>query len=167
MKNNDQLKTLTKGRFVVAANAFIFKGEQILITKRSSNRDHDPNKWECVSGRFNQNFATVEDELTREVKEELGQEFEFEIIAPISFYHFYRGNDSNSEMVGINFICNYLSGEIKLSEEHTDYKWINPDALPDYDTDLKLLVDVKHLIAVKSIYMDNKNVFLSNFKKSN
>jgi len=167
MKESDELKKESKGKFIVAANAFIFKDNKILITKRSSSRDHDPNKWECVSGRFNQNFGTVEDELLREIRDELGDNFKIRLIAPISFYHFYKGDDPQAEMVGINYICEYISGSIALSEEHTDYKWIKPASLIDFYTDPKLITDVNHLIDVKDIYLSNKAMLQKYFKKSN
>lgn len=167
MKRDDKFKRKSKGRFIVSANAFIFKGEKILITKRSAERDHDPNKWECVSGRFNQNFTTVEEELLREISEELGKEIKIKIISPISLYHFYRSNRKTDEMVGINFICEYIKGKIVLSDEHTEFKWITPKEIDNYDTDEKLRVDIRHLEKVKEIYFSNKDYLVSNYKESN
>ncbi len=167
MSKLDDLKRKNKGRFVVAANAFIFKGDEILVTKRNDDRDHDPDKWECVSGRFNQHFATVEDEVVREISEELGKYFRFRLIAPISFYHFYRADIKDDELVGINYIGEYLGGDITLTEEHVDYKWIKPEKFIEQDIHKLLIKDIKHLIKVKDIYLNNKDVFLHNFKKSN
>ena len=167
MNITDQEKRESKGWFIVAANAFIFRGNKILITKRSSERDHDPNMWECVSGRFNQHFATVEKELLREISEELGEEIKINIISPISLYHFYRANRKTDEMVGINFICEYLKGDIKLSNEHSEYKWILPNEIDQYSSDPKMRTDVKHLAKIKDIYFANKKNLIENYKESN
>lgn len=167
MTDRNELKRLGKGRFIVAANAFIFNGEKILIAKRSKHRDQDPGKWECVSGRFNQHFSTVEDEIKREIKEELGVNFNFHLIAPISFYHFYRADNRDDEMVGINFICEYIDGEVQLSEEHTEWKWIHPEKFLQYDLHPQLIKDVNHLLKVKEVYLSNKGLFLAHFKPSN
>jgi 8-oxo-dGTP diphosphatase len=163
----DKLKRKTKGRFLVAVCAFIFKGKKILVAKRSDDRDHDPGRWECVSGRFNQHCTTVEDEITQEVKEELGNDFKFKLIAPISFYHFYRAGRKNDELIGVNYICEYLGGKVKLSDEHTEYKWIEPQELLSRDIHELLRKDIEHLVKVKDFYFANKDLFTKNFKKSN
>lgn len=163
----DKEKQFSKGRFLVAACAFIFNGEKLLITKRSEDRDHDAGKWECVSGRFEQNFSSVEDELIREVREELGERFQFELIAPVSFYHLYRANRKEDELVGGNYICEYLGGDVTLSNEHTEYKWLEPEKILKLDIHELLKKDIKHLMKVKDIYLNNKRIFLDNFKKSN
>jgi 8-oxo-dGTP diphosphatase len=167
MNINDKNKRLTQGRFLVAACAFIFNGDKILITKRSEDRDHDPGNWECVSGRFDQHFNTVEDEIIREVTEELGDDFKFRIIAPISFYHFYRADRIDDELVGINYICEYISGNVTLSNEHTNYQWLEPEEVLKLDIHDLLRKDIEHLISLKDIYFNNKSLFIDKFKKSN
>lgn len=167
MNINDENKKITQGRFLVAACAFIFNGDKILITKRSDDRDHDPGKWECVSGRFNGDFNTIEDEIVREVTEELGESFKFNLIAPISFYHFYRADRKDDELVGINYVCEYVSGDVALSNEHTDYQWLEPEKIVQLDIHELLKKDIEHLIKLKDVYFKNKSVFMNNFKKSN
>lgn len=167
MSITDKTKRKTKGRFIVAANAFIFNGDKILITRRSAERDHDPNLWECVSGRFNQNFDTVEKELLREIAEELGKDIQVAIISPISLYHFYRADRNTDEMVGINFICEYIQGDITLSHEHSEYKWILPEEMHQYNTDDKMITDINHVSKMKDIYFSNKAFFIENYKESN
>jgi isopentenyldiphosphate isomerase len=167
MNIDDENKRLIKGRFLVAACAFIFNGDKILITKRSDDRDHDPGKWECVSGRFNQHFNTIEDEIIREVTEELGDDFQFRLIAPISFYHLYRANRKDDKLVGVNYICQYLKGKVSLSNEHTDYQWLEPEKIIQLDIHKLLRKDIRHLLKLKDIYFINSGMFIENFKKSN
>ncbi|EKE26737.1 MAG: hypothetical protein ACD_4C00171G0001 [uncultured bacterium (gcode 4)] len=156
MNADDKDKNIIKGKFFVAGNAFIFKWDEILITKRSSNRDHDPDKWECVSWRFNQNLESVEIEMLREIKEELWTNFECSIIAPISFYHLYRSGKKENELVWINFICKYISWKIHLSNEHTESKWVNPLETQEIDMDEQLKENIKYLLKIKDFYLNDK-----------
>jgi len=168
MEKSDLLKSKTKGKFLVAVCAFIINNNgEILMTKRSGQRDHDPGAWELISGRFNQDFSNVEDEITREIKEELGENINIQLIAPISFYHFYRANDRNSELVGINYLCRYLGGKIKLSSEHTEYSWIEFNEAVKKAKHELLIKDLKHFTKIKDLYLDNDSQLTKVFKKSN
>ncbi len=123
-----------EGKFMVAANAVIFnKNGEILIVRRNKETDQSPDKWDTVSGRLKQDIKSVEKELLREIEEELGKDFKCKIIAPISTYNFYRGGDKSKELVGIDYYCEYTSGDIVLSDEHSDYMWENPEAFIKYD----------------------------------
>ncbi len=163
----DEIKKDSKWRFLVAACIFIFKDDKILVTKRNESRDHDPGKRECVSGRFDQDFNTVESEVMREAHEELWEEFTCRLIAPISFYHFYRAGRKSDELVGINYIAEWIEWEVELSDEHTEYQWIKPEDFLQWNVDEFLIKDIKHLIQVKDLYFQNKEMFLKNFKESN
>ncbi len=146
------------GRFLVGGNAVIFKKEKVLALKRSEKHDFHAGKWECVSGRFEQHVHSAEDEMYREINEELGPDFKCRIIAPINIFHFYRG-DKSKELIGIDFICKYISGDIKLSWEHSDYKWIRPEEFEELDCSEGIRILMKKVIRVKSIYLNNPDSF--------
>lgn len=137
------------GMFYVAANAIIFRKDgKILILKRKPNYDQSPDKWDTVSGRLHQHIKNVQSELKRELIEELGEDFICEIVSPISTYNFYRGGDKTQELVGIDYYCKYISGEVILSEEHTAYKWIDPKDFIKYDISESLKNAVEQAIKV-------------------
>jgi 8-oxo-dGTP diphosphatase len=112
------------GKFLVAVGAIVENTNtgKILLLKRSEEKDFSGGIWEYITGRLNQ-FEEPEDGLRREIREESG--IEVEILKPISIYHIFRGEKSaENELVGIMYWCRTASEEIKLSEEHTDFKWI-------------------------------------------
>ncbi len=148
------------GRFNVAANAIISRADgKILILKRKPNYDHDPDRWDTVSGRLKQDIENVKSELRREIREELGEEFKCQIIAPFSTYNFYRGGDKNKEIVGIDYVCLYESGSVKLSSEHTDYKWIDPKEFLEMDITDSLKRAVSIYMKSKEWYQSNADLF--------
>ncbi|MBM3208830.1 NUDIX domain-containing protein [Candidatus Shapirobacteria bacterium] len=147
------------GLFYVAAAAFIAKDGKLLVLKRSPLRDFEANYWEVVSGRLEQNIKDVKSELLREIKEELGKDFNCEVIAPIGTYNFYRGGDKSKEHVGIDYICRYISGEVKLSDEHTEYRWIDPKEFEGNEANESVKQKVRLFAKVKDWRLQNAECF--------
>jgi len=113
--------------FHVGLKAFIEKDEKLLILQ--DNRG----EWELPGGRVekrerNKDLKTI---LTRETTEELGENIKLEI-GPV-FHNWirvppqndrvYKNTDFTIFLVG--FRCTYVGGEISLSPEHKNFKWIN------------------------------------------
>ena len=112
------------GRFLVATGAIIenSKTGKILLLKRSEEKDFSAGIWEYITGRLNQ-FEEPIDGLRREIMEEAG--IEVEVIKPISVFHIFRGEETaENELVGIMYWCKTDSEEIKISDEHSSYKWV-------------------------------------------
>ncbi|HCU70967.1 MAG TPA: hypothetical protein DIC35_04460 [Candidatus Moranbacteria bacterium] len=137
---------MSNGRFLVATGAIIenSKTGKILLLKRSEKKDYSPGIWEYITGRLRQ-FEEPQEGLRREIMEEAG--IDVEIIKPISIYHFFRGEQvAENELVGIMYWCKTDSEEIKVSEEHSDFRWVTPgEALemvkkPSMQEDIKAFI---------------------------
>lgn len=77
-------------------------------------------------GRINENEHNVPIEkiLEREIMEELGNNLKYKLGNPI--FQFRRYIERNNTCVFVTiYLAEYLSGNIKLSPEHSEYKWIN------------------------------------------
>lgn len=115
------------GRFYGGIAALIWSSRQdaYLLLKRSAGKDFAPGVWECVTGRLEQGEG-FGDAIRREVREELGVEVEIEYF--LGTTHFYRGEDSpQDELVGVITCCSLEDeGAIKVSEEHSEYRWVSP-----------------------------------------
>ena len=59
--------------------------------------------------------------LIREVREEINAKVQ--ILMPIDVKHFVR--EDGQKITLTMFLCDLEDGEIKLSEEHTEYKWMD------------------------------------------
>ncbi|MDP2736244.1 MAG: NUDIX domain-containing protein [bacterium] len=106
----------------LAVKGIIRRGDgKILIVKRSDSDDHKPGVWETVGGGIEEGVSP-KIALEREILEEAG--LEVKINEPFNVFNFIK--DNGEKKVGITFICDYISGEVKLSEEHSDFKWIDP-----------------------------------------
>lgn len=114
----------------LAVKGIIRRGDgKILVVKRSPNDDHKPGVWETVGGGVEEGDSP-QDALKREIMEEVG--LEVEISEPFNVFNFVK--DNGDKKVGITFLCDYISGEIKLSEEHSDWQWIDPFDFKKFDS---------------------------------
>ena len=120
-----------KGKFMVAVAAILenHRGE-ILLIKRSSHMEY-PDCWEDIGGRLEQS-ESPEDGLRREIYEETGIE-DIEIVKPLTMFHVFRHNEkkAENELIGLSFWCKTNTSEVKLSDEHTEFKWLHPDTAFD------------------------------------
>ena len=120
--------------FCVGQKAFIAKDEKVLVL-------NDPGEGlDFPGGKIQEGEAKDGDasslfrSLQREVREETG--LEIEVGNPfIVLYHEFPKNHKNYPKVVylIGFKCTYVSGEIKLSDEHNKFKWVNKNDYAEVD----------------------------------
>jgi 8-oxo-dGTP diphosphatase len=124
-------------KFYVALKAIVVKNNELLAIKRSDAEEVYTNLWDIPGGRMN--FG--EDPqycLKREVKEETG--IDIDIVRPYNVWSFKP--DERSQVVGITFECIYRRGDVTLSHEHSEYKWIDPDEFQHLDADDNLKKEI-------------------------
>jgi 8-oxo-dGTP pyrophosphatase MutT (NUDIX family) len=127
----------------IAVTAIVYnKDRQFLITKRAAHEEHWPGKWTVPGGRIstddyintpftykNQWYYSLTNALKREVKEEVGIEIgKPEYLLDLTFI---RGD--GIPVLVLSYFAEYLSGEVVLDEDSTDFKWISADEISDYD----------------------------------
>jgi ADP-ribose pyrophosphatase YjhB (NUDIX family) len=117
--------------FQIAAKAIVKKDNKILLLKTKDNH------YDFPGGRMDESEVdlSLHEVLKRELKEELGQDFTFDIkeIAFVSKRKYDKDNKEN-RIIAIFFQVDYISGDILLSDEHERSEWINPkDIIGDPD----------------------------------
>lgn len=117
---------------------------KILLIKRSLKKDYAGGIWEYPMGRINQ-FEEPEDGLRREIYEEVA--IKVDLIKPLSVFHIFRGEKiAENELIGVIYYARAKSIDVKLSEEHTEFKWVEPiEALELLPND-SMKKDIKALI---------------------
>jgi 8-oxo-dGTP diphosphatase len=108
-----------------AAKAFIVKNGKLLLIKRRPNDPHKPNAWDIPGGRLELGEDPFEG-LKRETKEET--QLQIEIIMPISVHHFVR--EDGQKITLTIYLCESSNDNIVLSEEHTEYEWVDLSEAP-------------------------------------
>ncbi len=117
-------------KYALAVKGIIRRDDgKILVLKRSAKDDHKPGVWETVGGGMDRE-ETPQAGLQREILEETG--LTVDVREPFTVFTFRK--DTGEFKVGITFLCEYLGGEVVLSDEHTDHRWIDPKEFADMDS---------------------------------
>jgi len=122
--------------FCVGQKAFINKDGKVLVLN-----DH---KWgiDFPGGKIQEGEAKDDDlsslisALKREVLEETGLEIEVRDPFAVWYHEFpedHRNHDKVVYLVG--FKCKYVSGELKLSDEHDNFMWVDADTYKELEGD--------------------------------
>ena len=105
--------------------AILVKDGKILIAKRKAG-DHQANKWEFPGGTVKPN-ETAQACLKREMREEFGIKVSVGRIFGESIYHYDYGS-----IKLMAYLTCLESGKLAL-KVHSDFRWISPDQLSEYD----------------------------------
>lgn len=112
------------GIFQVALKVLLQKGDKILFLRDSDADRH----WDWPGGRIdNVEYRTpIEKIIAREVREELGQKVRYVLGKP--HFHLRRWtlwNGKKTCVFCVFYEAKWMSGEIRLSAEHSAYEWID------------------------------------------
>ena len=104
-------------------------GEKYLVVKRNENDELYPGAWEFPGGHL-EDGEVIKEGLARELKEEIGFENDFDPIITHYYDEIKEKNGIKIHDLEIDFIINVDSKSLKvsLSNEHSDYKWVNKDS---------------------------------------
>ncbi len=110
-------------KYKIAVKGIIRReGGDILIIRRSNVDSFNSGIWETVGGGMDESDATPQEALRREIREEVG--LEVKVREPFNVFTFI--NNEGETKIGITFVCDLIEGEVILSQEHSEFKWINP-----------------------------------------
>ena len=114
-------------KFRVAAKGYIFRGDKVLVLyktpEEAAGSMAEQARIDQPGGRveFGESF---EEGLLREIDEESG--LRVRIVAPFHTRTFHR---ENSQMMQVDFLCEWTGGEVRLSEEHEGFEWLTLDEI--------------------------------------
>lgn len=111
---------------LIEAHIFRIKNGELefLLLKRSPEQYY-PNLWQMVTGKIKENETAYQSAL-REIKEETGLTPGKFWVAP-TVNSFYSPDKDYICLLPVFAARVKDECEIKLSKEHTEYKWVNPE----------------------------------------
>lgn len=121
------MSTAPEDRFAI--NVLENSNNEILLLKRSPRARLGPGLWGFPAGHI-EDGESPEDCAWRELTEEIGRDFESEIIARLDPMRdtFYGG------IYEIHlFHHRWIGGNVHLNAEHTDQTWVGKETFRDYD----------------------------------
>ena len=117
---------MIKDNYKKAVKALISFNKKYLILLKSIKEEVSPLEWDIPGGRIKAG-ETEKEALAREVKEETGIDISSSKILLIKSW---KMNKNKVKLDGKDFLCilDKLQ-KIKLSEEHTDAKWLTKEEI--------------------------------------
>lgn len=116
--------------FSLGQKAFIvnLQGEVLVIRRAQSNTLSKI--WDLPGGRLDYG-ETIREGLVREVQEEVG--LTIEVIAdPLNITTFFPQAKRTNQVIRIIYLCS-ANGNIVLSKEHEEYRWIDPQKYQEFN----------------------------------
>lgn len=112
--------------FQVSVKAIVKDGSKILLLETPYGA------YDFPGGRIDETEKDLDlhEVLKRELQEEIGEKVKFTIgnIAFASKRH-YTKNKKENRLIAIFYEVDYKSGKIELSNEHSKFKWIEPQSI--------------------------------------
>jgi 8-oxo-dGTP diphosphatase len=120
----------------LTVRGIIKNNDEILVVKRHPKSKTDPEMWELPGGKVESGeFFT--DALVREIKEETNLD-----VSVADFCEAIQNDYSHKRTVQIMMYLENIEGEVKISDEHTDWKWATLEEIKtlNISTSLKKLL---------------------------
>lgn len=115
--------------FNVGLKAFVEKNGELLTLQDSEGL------WELPGGRIEKSETgkNLREILHREVAEELGPNFQYEVGNVFHAWIRQPTPDKNFFILLIGFRCKYTGGDISLGQEHKNFRWINKETIVELE----------------------------------
>lgn len=107
--------------------------DSVLLIKRNdkyaaeSQNINEHIGWEFCGGGIEYGETPVQ-ALEREYKEETGLQ-----ISAKEIFHVRTGFRNEQPLLVLSYLCRYKSGNISLTEEHSDFQWVSIETLKGFD----------------------------------
>ena len=108
------------------------KNDEILIVKRHPKSKTDPEMWELPGGKVEDGEYFTK-ALVREIKEETNLDCKVGDRGEA-----VQNDYSNKRTVQLMMYLDDVSGDVKISEEHTEFMWANLDKLKSLELSASL-----------------------------
>jgi mutator protein MutT len=109
------------------SKSVIIKNGKYLLLKRASHSKAFPDLWDFAGGKHDPGETSLQ-AVIRETREETSYEIIPEIEIKKEEYH-----DEQYDLLFHYFSIKELTGDLKLSTFHSEFKWVSKDDIKNYD----------------------------------
>ncbi|HVT01592.1 MAG TPA: NUDIX hydrolase [Patescibacteria group bacterium] len=124
----------------LVSGGLIIRDGKFLLVKRAADDDFYPSTWEIPGGKLELGEKPL-DGAEREVEEETG--LDINIISPIGVFT-YDNLRHDTQFIQVNYLCELVNEnqEVRLSFEHSEYKWITFEELETFEISSKMASEI-------------------------
>ncbi len=102
-----------------------------MLAKRKGEADYD-GIYSFIGGKMETTDESILEGMKREKNEEIGMDAQIKVLPAETYNLLFRKKDGNS-MVLPHIAAVFLSGDINLNEEYSDYKWVALNEIDDFE----------------------------------
>jgi 8-oxo-dGTP pyrophosphatase MutT (NUDIX family) len=129
----------------------------VLLAKRKGEADFD-GVFSFIGGKMETNDKTIVAGMQREKNEEIGVKAKVAVYPQETFNILFRKKDGNS-MILPHIAGVFISGEIELNEEYSEYAWVSLTELHSFEPKIAGVEELA-LWAAKKVSTVSKNDFV-------
>ncbi len=139
------VKNCKRDVFAVTQKAVVYDpvGKKFLIVKDSPIDGGDAievlGDWQFAGGHIDYADESVAEAIKREIVEELGDNFEFDLGG---VFHTARADYGKNRRIMNSWLVTYVEGDISLSDEQLEYKWVTSEEIQNSDVYFEWLKDI-------------------------
>jgi ADP-ribose pyrophosphatase YjhB (NUDIX family) len=124
---------MEKYNFQFCPKIVVFSNDlkSVLLCKRKGENDYD-GVFSFIGGKMEITDESILAGLVREKNEEVGKNFRINLCAKYSTNLFFIKKDG-SRLILPHYYAIHRSGEIKLNEEYSEFKWVMIDELENFE----------------------------------
>jgi ADP-ribose pyrophosphatase YjhB (NUDIX family) len=124
--------------------------KKVLLCKRKDEQDFD-SMFSFIGGKMETTDKSIIEGLKREKDEEVGENFKIKIFTKFSSNIHHVKKDGNS-MILPHYLSFHESGEINLSEEYSEYKWVDIMDLESFEPKIPNIPQkVKEMLEIEKL----------------
>jgi len=105
-------------------------GASVLLCRRKGEQDYD-GVFSLIGGKMEHKDASISAAIRREKDEEVGPGFVVQLLLTLSVDVFFAKVDGN-RMILPHYYARHVQGELALSDEYSEFKWVPMDDLPHF-----------------------------------
>ncbi len=114
--------------------------KKVLLAKRKGEKDYD-DVYSFIGGKMETDDRDIIEGLRREKIEEVGKEFIIALYPVYNMMKLYLKKDGNYMLLP-HYFARYIRGEVKLSAEYSDYKWVPVSELESFEPKIPNISDI-------------------------
>ncbi len=128
---------------------------RVLLAKRVGENDFD-RTFSFIGGKIETTDPNPIEGMRREKNEEVGADFKISLYPLFSTANYFIKKDGNC-MILPHYYAKYLSGEINLNQEYSEYKWVEVDKLETFEPKIDNIPDYARRLLALMRMMDEKD----------
>ena len=127
--------------------------KKVLLCKRKGENDYD-GVYSFIGGKMETTDKDLVSAMQREKNEEVGENFKVKLYKKFSNNLTFK-KKSGDYMILPHYLGIYVDGEVKLSDEYSDYKWVEIDKLEEFEPKIENVAkSVNAMLALAEITKD-------------